>query len=42
MSNHLDQSTTFSFEAEPEGALNCLIAIVPNTTAEQQLKCHII
>lgn len=42
MLNHLDQNTTFSFEAGPEGALNRLIAIVLNTIAEQQLKCHVI
>lgn len=40
--NHLDQNTTLSFEAEPECALNHLIAIVLYTAAVQQLKCHII
>lgn len=42
MLNHLDQNTTFSFEAEPESALDHVMAIVLNTRAEQQLKSHII
>lgn len=42
MLNHLDQNTTFSFEAEPEGVFICLIVIVFNTITEQLLKCHII
>lgn len=42
MLNHLDQNTTFSFEAEPERVLDHVMAIVLNTRAEQQLKSHII
>lgn len=41
MLNHIDQNTTFSFEAEPGGVLNHLMAIVLSTLAEQ-LKHHII
>lgn len=42
MLNHPDENTTFSFEAEPEGSSDCLIAIVLNTIVEQQFKCYII
>lgn len=35
MLSHFDQNTTFSFEAEPECALNRLVAIAINTIAKQ-------